>query len=207
MAKETVCEIRWREQGGPIVHVPSRSGFGSALIERSVPYDLNGESAIRFEPAGLEATFKIPPPHVKLTISSSATATDIVDDLPARPNALRAADPSVLIVEDQMLIALDLEAMLGDEGLSRVSTTNSVKQAMAQIEASPPDVAILDINLGSTNSFAVAEELRKRGTPFLFATGYGEGAELPEVFTGVQIVRKPYSRSAIVAALSLLMSA
>ncbi len=206
MAKETVCEIRWRERGGPIVHVPSRSSFGSALIERSVPYDLNGESAIRFEPAGLEATFKIPAPHVKLTTTSSAPATDMLDNMSARPNALRAADPSVLIVEDQMLIALDLEAMLADEGLSKVATTNSVKQAMAQIEASPPDLAILDINLGPVNSFAVAEELRKRGTPFLFATGYGEGAELPEAFSGVPIVRKPYSRSAIVAALALLMS-
>jgi light-regulated signal transduction histidine kinase (bacteriophytochrome)/CheY-like chemotaxis protein len=208
MAKETVCEICWRERGGPIVHVPSRRGFGSALIERSVPYDLNGESAIRFEPAGLEAIFKISPPHVKLTASSAALATDTPDDLSARPNALRAAgDPSILIVEDQMLIALDLEAMLADEGLSKVVTTNSVKQAMVQIEASPPDLAILDINLGPTTSFEVAEELRKRGTPFLFATGYGEGAELPENFAGVPIVRKPYSRSAIAAALALLISA
>jgi CheY-like chemotaxis protein len=106
-----------------------------------------------------------------------------------------------------MLIALDLEAMLADEGLSKVVTTNSVKQAMVQIEASPPDLAILDINLGPTTSFEVAEELRKRGTPFLFATGYGEGAELSENFAGVPIVRKPYSRSAIAAALALLISA
>lgn len=205
MTGEAVCEIRWREHGGPVVHVPSRSGFGSALIERSVPYDLNGESTIRFEPSGLEAVFRIPPPHVKLASSGSGPAARMVDDTSERPNALSAADPAVLIVEDQILIALDLEAMLADEGLSKVATTSSVKQAMAQIEANPPDLAILDINLGPTNSFAVAEELRKRGTPFVFATGYGEGAELPEALAGVPIVRKPYSRNAIVAALGSLI--
>ncbi|MCQ4630466.1 GAF domain-containing protein [Shinella sp. CPCC 100929] len=205
MAKNDACEICWREHGGPVVHVPSRSGFGSALIERSVPYDLNGESAIRFEASGLEATFKIPPPHVRLTAPGSGVAVRLEEDASPRPKRLSATDPSVLIVEDQILIALDLEAMLADEGLSQVATTSSVKQAMAQIEASPPDFAILDINLGATNSFAVAEELKKRGTPFVFATGYGEGAELPETLTGVPIVRKPYNRNAIVTALSSLI--
>nr|WP_298096217.1 HWE histidine kinase domain-containing protein [uncultured Shinella sp.] len=206
MTKDNICEIRWREHGGPVVTIPSRSGFGSALIERSVPYDLNGESTIRFEPSGLEASFKIPPPHVKLTLSGAGTATHMADDIAVRPNALGAANPSVLIVEDQILIALDLEAMLADEGLSTVATTSSIKQAMAQIEASPPDLAILDINLGPTNSFPVAEELRRRGIPFVFATGYGEGAELPDALAMTPIVRKPYSRNAIVTALASLMA-
>ncbi|MCR6503060.1 GAF domain-containing protein [Shinella sp. CPCC 101442] len=205
MTKDGACEIRWRERGGPIVHTPSRSGFGSALIERSVPYDLNGESAIRFEASGLEAIFKIPSPHVKPTASLSEAAARMADDTSIGPNSLRAADPSVLIVEDQILIALDLEAMLFGEGLSKVATTSSIKQALAQIEASPPRLAILDINLGPTTSFAVAEELRRRGTPFVFATGYGQGAELPEALADTPIVHKPYSRNAIVAALTALL--
>ncbi|MDM9623302.1 HWE histidine kinase domain-containing protein [Rhizobium sp. S96] len=204
MVGETACEIRWLEHGGPIVHVPSRNGFGSALIERSVPYDLNGESSIRFEPAGLEATFKIPAPHIKLAASSPAARAGMTD-YTARTNRLGAIDPSILIVEDQILIALDLEGMLADAGLLKVATTSSVKQAIAQIEISPPDLAVLDINLGQTNSFAVAEELRKRGTPFVFATGYGEGADLPQELAGVPIVRKPFSRDAVVGALSSLM--
>ena len=200
------CEIRWQESGGPLVAIPARSGFGSALIERSVPYDLNGESAIRFAPSGLEAAFRIPPPHVKLTAAGPKAAAPAGRETGA-PEGLSAADPAILIVEDQILIALDLEAMLADEGLTRIATTSSVPQALAAIEASPPDLAILDINLGQTTSFAVAEDLLRRGTPFAFATGYGEGAELPDSLKGVPIVRKPYSRAMIVAALTGLMKA
>ncbi len=200
-----ICEIRWRERNGPRVSIPSRTGFGSALIERSVPHDLNGESSVRFEPSGVEAMFRIPPPHVKLTASKVMRSARASQDPSMRQDALRVADPAVLIVEDQILIALDLETMLAEEGLSKVATASSVQQAMRQIETSPPDLAILDINLGSTNSFAIAEELRELGTPFVFATGYGEGAALPDGLSGVPIVRKPYSRTAIVAALASLL--
>ncbi|MDC7265093.1 MULTISPECIES: HWE histidine kinase domain-containing protein [unclassified Shinella] len=198
------CEILWRESGGPLVDVPLRRGFGSALIERSVPYDLGGESMVRFETSGLEASFRIPLPHVKLTVSSTKAAVAMADNEGAQTGTLRGLDPAVLIVEDQILIALDLEAMLSEEGLSRVSTASSVRQAMAAIEAGAPDLAILDINLGSGNSFPVADELRRRGIPFVFATGYGEGAELPEGLANTLIVRKPYSGKAIVAALVAL---
>jgi light-regulated signal transduction histidine kinase (bacteriophytochrome)/CheY-like chemotaxis protein len=198
------CEIRWRERNGPFVSQPTRSGFGSALIERSVPYDLNGESDVRFEPSGVAATFRIPLPHVKLTAETRRAVA--VEEAPAAPpEGLRAADPAILIVEDQMLIALDLEAMLAEEGLTKVATAASVQQAIAQIDFSPPDLAILDINLGPTTSFAVAEVLARRGTPFVFATGYGEGAELPVSLVGTPIVHKPYSRAAIVSALTSLI--
>ncbi|HEV7323314.1 MAG TPA: HWE histidine kinase domain-containing protein [Ensifer sp.] len=198
------CDVSWRERNGPLVTVPARSGFGSALIERSVPYDLSGSSVVRFEPSGLEAEFRIPAPHVKLTASGTEMTTRMADSAALEQNGLGAANPRVLIVEDQMLIALDLESMLADEGLSDVSTASSVAQAMAHIEASPPALAILDINLGQTNSFGIAAELVRRGTPFVFATGYGEGADLPPELVGVPIVRKPYGRNAIVGALSSL---
>lgn len=206
MDESSGCEIQWRERNGPLVTVPSRSGFGSALIERSVPYDLSGESAIRFVPSGVEATFRIPPPHVKAAMTKAKNSRQTSEPATATQGVLRIADPAVLIVEDQMLIALDLETMLADEGLSKVATTSSVRQALAQIEAAPPDLAILDINLGTTNSFAVADELHKRGTPYVFATGYGEGADLPMAHAGVPIVRKPYTRGAIVAALTAVLN-
>ena len=205
MTATGTCEISWREKGGPVVGVPSRSGFGSALIDRSVPYDLGGESVIRFEPSGLVATFRIPPPHVKLTLSKGQPTKRAVERAREVANTLAAADPSVLILEDQILIALDLEAMLADEGLSKVMTTSSIRQAMAQIEAQAPDLAVLDINLGQTTSFPVAQELRRRSIPFVFATGYGENAQLPEELAGIPIVHKPYSRNTIVSALTSLM--
>ncbi|QRY70719.1 GAF domain-containing protein (plasmid) [Ensifer sp. PDNC004] len=198
------CDVSWRERNGPLVTLPSRRGFGSALIERSVPYDLHGRSSVRFEPSGLEAEFSIPSPHVKLTGSDPTMATYMVGTAAPEQSGLVRANPRIMIVEDQMLIALDLEAMLSDEGFSEVSTASSVQQGMAHIERAAPELAILDINLGQTNSFGIAAELMRRGIPFVFATGYGEGADLPPELVGVSIVRKPYSRSAMVGALSLL---
>lgn len=200
------CEIAWKESNGPQVNVPSRHGFGSALIERSVPYDLSGESVIAFPPSGLEARFRIPPAHVKLMSSNARQAAGQQADRPSSEELLRDLNPAVLIVEDQMLIALDLESMLADEGITKVATANSVRQGLEQLEKSPPDLAILDINLGSTTSFEVAEALARKGIPFVFATGYGEGAELPPGLAQTPIVRKPYSRATIAKALTALMA-
>ena len=52
--------IAWQESGGPAVSKPKRSGFGSALIERELAFELNGKADLQFEPAGLAATFRIP---------------------------------------------------------------------------------------------------------------------------------------------------
>ena len=51
------CVVAWREHGGPHVPPPSREGFGSALIERSIPYDLGGESSVCYRPEGVEARY------------------------------------------------------------------------------------------------------------------------------------------------------
>lgn len=199
------CEIVWTESNGPIVSVPALRGFGSALIERSVPYDLNGESTIAFPPSGLVARFLIPPLHVRQMPRYARDAGDGQANRPGAGASLRQADPAILIVEDQMLIALDLESMLEEEGITRVFAANSVRQGLQQIDASPPDLAVLDINLGATTSFPVAEALRARGIPFVFATGYGEGAELPDNLADVPIVRKPYSRETVARALTALL--
>lgn len=199
------CEIVWAESNGPIVSVPAIRGFGSALIERSVPYDLNGASAIAFPPSGLLARFLIPPLHVRQMPQNAKDADGSRAERPGTGTSLRQVDPSILIVEDQMLIALDLEAMLEEEGITRVFAANSVQQGLQQIEASPPDLAVLDINLGANTSFPVADALRAKGIPFVFATGYGEGAERPDNLADVPIVRKPYSRETVTRALTQLL--
>jgi two-component sensor histidine kinase len=54
--KERRLHLRWEELGGPRVELPSRRGFGTRLIERSLAQDLNGKVAIEFEPNGLICT-------------------------------------------------------------------------------------------------------------------------------------------------------
>ena len=65
-----------------------------------------------------------------------------------------------------------------------------------------PGVAVLDINLGQGTSAPVAGELERRGVPFVFATGYGEAADLPGHFRAAPVVRKPYTAAALVEAIS-----
>ena len=110
--------LRWRERGGPAVRAPQRRGFGSVIVERTVPFDLQGKAEIRFAVSGLEADFFIPQEHV--AFASTASAPEGARDAnPGDPLALpeRPLDGvRVLLVEDNMLIALDAEEMLNDLG-------------------------------------------------------------------------------------------
>ena len=107
-----------------------------------------------------------------------------------------------MLLEDQMLIAMDVESTLADRGFTSVSTVNSVAEALKLVNRAPPAIAILDINLGDGTSLPVAEELALRHIPFIFATGYGDGGIIPDRFADVPVIRKPYEAEALLAALN-----
>ncbi len=197
------CVIEWKEEGGPEVSPPSRRGFGSVLIERSIPFDLGGESHTEFNPGGLHARFLIPGRHL---LAGGAPAPVRPQEEPVSPVGERVLEGThVLIVEDEMLIALDLEQILADRGVERTETAASVEEALARLENFRPDAAILDVNLGKGTSAGIAEELLERGIPFAFATGYGDRSMLPERFISMPIVRKPYDAMTISRQLAQLI--
>ena len=101
-----------------------------------------------------------------------------------------------------MLIAMDAEAMLAEAGAARVDTVATVAEARDRLRRRTPAVAVLDVNLGQGTSAPIAEELTRRGVPFVFATGYGEGTALPLDFRNVPVVRKPYTGAALVDAIA-----
>ena len=103
-----------------------------------------------------------------------------------------------------MLIAMHLEQILRDAGITQIVTAGSNAEALERLRDFVPDVAILDVNLGAETSAAVATVLARTGVPFLFATGYGDAATIPDEFSKVPIVRKPFEASAIVAQLQAL---
>jgi light-regulated signal transduction histidine kinase (bacteriophytochrome)/CheY-like chemotaxis protein len=189
--------ITWTEHGGPPVEQPTRRGFGTTVIERSIPYDLKGEATVDYEVAGVCARFVIPESYVRPAPGALAE--------PAAEAALEvsAADlpKDVLIVEDNMIIALDAESSIVRAGIETVRVASSVAQAMKAIAARPPDFALLDINLGRETSFAVAEHLASLGIPFVFTTGYGEDIAFPPKLLGVPRVRKPYTGDALLVAM------
>ena len=97
-----------------------------------------------------------------------------------------------LIVEDNMIIALDAEQLLLDNGMARILTAANVAEALRLIESETIDVALLDVNLGSETSFALIAPLNARGIPYVFVTGYGEHLDLPSEAGASEAINKPY---------------
>src|SRR5260370_14008122 len=89
-------------------------------------------------------------------------------------SSLRGA--RVLVVEDEAMLSLNLEAMLLDLGCVVAGTADKLDDALQMARTSDFDVALLDINLGGKRADPVADAIRARGTPIVFVTGYGKTA-------------------------------
>jgi CheY-like chemotaxis protein len=95
----------------------------------------------------------------------------------------------VLIVEDEIIVALFLEDLLIEFGYEVAGVATHLDDAMAR--APDYDVAVLDVHLGGRNVFDFADTLAARGTPFVFATGYGERG-IPERHRARPVLQKPF---------------
>jgi DNA-binding NtrC family response regulator len=113
----------------------------------------------------------------------------------------RDAIKSVLVVEDNMLIALDTEDALHEAGVAKVFLAANARAAMAELARELPDFGLLDFNLGDSTSEEVAEALSRAGVPFCYATGYGEAMLDAAREAPCGVLKKPYSRDEIAAAL------
>ncbi|QXH49075.1 GAF domain-containing protein [Pseudomonas fakonensis] len=198
------CDITWRESGGPTVRAPNRSGFGSVLIDRSIPFDLGGTSSVQYLPEGLQGFFRIPARHLTV-IEAAEAARPAAAPVPAASAFAAHSDTCVLILEDQLVIAVGLEQILNDAQIKDVITASSEDEALRLLGSRTPHAAILDINLGTGTSICVADELVRRGIPFLFATGYGDSVSIPGHLQQVPVIRKPYDAGAILQSLQGLL--
>jgi CheY-like chemotaxis protein len=97
----------------------------------------------------------------------------------------------VLIVEDEMLVAMNIEDMLLDLGHEVAGLAGRLDAAMALAREAEFDLAMLDVNLAGETSFPVAEILASRGIPFLFATGYGIKG-VAEEYRTYPVLQKPF---------------
>ncbi len=192
------CVITWQESGGPKVQVPHSTGFGTVLVNRSVPFDLGGTSRVEYQPTGVMANFFVPAAHVETVAETPATPT--LSSIRTAPLS-DLAGLAILVVEDQMLIALNVETMLMEGGADRIETCGSVADALRKLSTFTPDVAVLDINLGEDNSLPIAEELSKRGIPMVFATGYSGIATIPAALARMPIIHKPYDTDTLIQAI------
>jgi CheY-like chemotaxis protein len=84
-----------------------------------------------------------------------------------------AAKLKVLIIEDESIVAMMIEDLIVDMGHEVVGTAGRLEQAQKLVEELAIDFAIVDVNLNGVHTYPVAEVLKARGVPFVFATGYG----------------------------------
>ena len=107
----------------------------------------------------------------------------------------------VLVVEDETMIAMLVEDMLGDLGFAVLGPAGGLAEALELVRGPRRmDAALLDVNLGGQPVFAVADELRAKGVPLIFSTGYGDGG-LRDIDRGAPVLQKPFRVQDLASAL------
>ena len=97
----------------------------------------------------------------------------------------------MLLVEDQMIVAMQIEDMLRAIGCEVVGPVGTLQAAVALAHEEALDLAVLDVNLDGEKVYPAAEELQARGIPFILATGYGKST-LPEKWRDLPRLSKPF---------------
>lgn len=113
----------------------------------------------------------------------------------------------VLVIEDEMLVAMEFEGLLQRQGCTVLGPARTVDRALALLDHEQPDAALLDLNLNGEPATAVAVALRTRGVPFVLVTGYGEAQSSEPELQGAPRVDKPVNHYALVRALAQVMDA
>lgn len=107
----------------------------------------------------------------------------------------------ILVIEDEAVVAMLIEDTLGEMGCAVIGTASWLYDAMNKVCSLAFDAAIVDVNLNGAVAYPVAEALKERSIPFVFATGYGR-AGVPDDFDGVPLLQKPFQQRDLERALT-----
>ena len=111
----------------------------------------------------------------------------------------------VLVVEDEVIVAMELAMELEDRGALVIGPAYTLADALALAEAGVVDAAVLDVDLQGEDVFPAAERLMAARVPFLFHTGHGERTELKARFDGAIVCTKPTLSETLAAAVASLL--
>jgi two-component sensor histidine kinase len=200
-------ELQWLESHGPTVEPPSRRGFGTTLLEKVTGRELGGSVRVEYRTEGVRAMLSVgasafapaPTAEAEAALEEATPTIAGASAGPTAKQAIRVQGLKLLIVEDALLLALELEAGLTEAGAEVLGSAADVNEAMRMVDL-PIDAAVLDANLNGSSVLPVAQALAQRGIPFVFATGYGDDKTLPFGFDA-PVIRKPYDVTQIAAAL------
>jgi DNA-binding response OmpR family regulator len=108
----------------------------------------------------------------------------------------------ILVVEDELLVAMMVEDMLTDLGHHVIATSGRMADASKLASDATADLAILDVNLNGEETYPLADSLAARKIPFIFATGYGSSGIKAE-WSGVPVLQKPFQSRELAEAINL----
>ena len=199
----------WSETGGPrLANPPSRTGFGSRLLDATARGQLGGEVGLEWRPTGLVCRLKIAADRLQEVAAAATGSVGAPLPAPAAPGTAVPSGLRVLVAEDEPLLAMDLARELQALGLAVVAMADGIPALQRRLEDAGDglDLAVLDVNLAGQASFPIADALLARGVPVLFVTGYGD---LPGGrWTGdrrVGLLRKPVTRGELAQAIATLL--
>lgn len=112
----------------------------------------------------------------------------------------------LLIVEDEIMVAMDMERTFQTAGYLIVGIASSLSAAFQILKRSPVDLAVLDVNLGGESVLPLAERLRSNGIPFLFLSGYARDHVLQTEFREFPCLEKPCSDRVLLKAVRKLIA-
>jgi CheY-like chemotaxis protein len=195
--------MAWREFCAHSIPAPSKRGFGSTVMCEMVKMRLEAEAHLDFPSTGLVWQIQCAAEQILQAKRSSSIGKNVE---PADSKPAVSGRPRVLVVEDEPIVALEIAEVLAKSGFKVIGPARSVNQALGLISQHGCDAAVLDINLGSETSEAVALELDKHGTQFVTLSGYSRDQH-PSAFNGAVALAKPMVAEALVAELGKCVSA
>jgi CheY-like chemotaxis protein len=199
--------LKWAERGGPAVKAPVKHGFGMSLIEQSAKGE-GGSAELSIEAQGINWEFSLPLPRAAANLTARLISSEpetlgatITRKLTPIAKTLHGvlAGKRFLVVEDEPLIALDIAASLEGAGAKVIGRIGTAEEALALIEITRFDAAVLDGNLRGRGVDDIAAALTRHKVPFLFVTGYGRES-LPRAFGKAAMLSKPFSQQQLLEA-------
>jgi PAS domain S-box-containing protein len=184
----------WSESGGPATKPPTAKGFGTRIIVATIERQLRGHIAFNWRPEGLRCVISVPLSN-NMEIAESPEMRGSIETA-ASGAAIALTGRSVMLVEDEAIVALAVNDSLTELGFSVVGPFSRVSEASRALHDSKVDAAILDINLDGELVYSLAETLIDRQIPFVFATGYG-AESIERRFEHIPILQKPIEKDTL----------
>ena len=193
--------LDWTETGGPPAAEPARLGFGLTIVRSSIEAQFRGGVSYEWRRDGLRCTLSIPAAQ----IAAPPAVAEAPAPVPANNGTRRSlADMRLLVVEDELLVSMLIEEILGELGAAVAGPYGRLTDGLAAAKAERFDGAILDLNLAGESADPLADLLLARGVPFVFITGY-QRESIDRRYANVPVLQKPIDAAALESVLLTLL--